>query len=33
MYENVEIHVQKNLNVKNVKGYVKKVNTYVKTTK
>ena len=29
-YENIQIYMQKNKNVKNVKEYVKEVNIYIK---
>ena len=32
-YENIKIYTQKNVNVKNVKEYVRKVNTYIKDYK
>ena len=32
-YENIKIYTQKNVNVKNVKEYVRKVNIYIKDYK
>ena len=32
-YEILQIHIKKNINVKNVKGYVKKVNVYMRNYK
>ena len=29
MYENIQIHMYQNINMKNVKDYVKEVNIYI----